>query len=41
MASALWPPLDIKGCLERWHTFQFDLAERKRNRMPRIENLLC
>jgi hypothetical protein len=38
--SALWPPLPIEDCLRRWSTFQLDLAERRRNRRPRIENLL-
>ena len=38
--SALWPPLLIEDCLEQWSTLQLDLAERRRNRRPRIENLL-
>lgn len=40
LASALWPALSIEACLQRWSDFQSDLAERKRNRVPRIASLL-
>ena len=38
--SALWPELLIADCLKNWATIQFDLAERRRNRQPRIARLL-
>jgi hypothetical protein len=40
LASALWPSLSIEACLQQWSDFQSDLAERKRNRVPRIDELL-
>jgi hypothetical protein len=39
--SALWPPLAIEDCLQHWSTIQLDLAERRRDRRPRIDSLLC
>jgi hypothetical protein len=38
--SALWPELLIVDCLKNWPALQLDLAERRRNRRPRIESLL-
>jgi hypothetical protein len=38
--SALWPELLIADCLNHWATIQLDLAERRRDRRPRIETLL-
>ena len=40
MCRAVWPPLRIEECLKNWNTIQRDLAERRRDRMPRINSLL-
>ena len=40
MRDALWPRLMIKDCLENWSNLQKDLAEGRRNRVPRIKILL-
>jgi hypothetical protein len=38
--SALWPPLPIAATLRQWSTIRYDLAERPRQRIPRINSLL-
>lgn len=40
IGSALWPDLPIKACLHRWNHFQGDLAERRCDRVPRVNRLL-
>lgn len=38
--DATWPELKIAACLDNWNRIQRDLAEGRRNRIPRIKTLL-
>ena len=40
LRDTLWTALSISDCLARWHDTQRDLAEARRNRVPRIKCLL-
>ena len=40
LRDTLWPALSIPDCLANWSDIQRDLAEARRNRVPRVKDLL-